>query len=106
MMAAKAVTRFAALLAAAMTIAAVPASAQTNDPNADRTKTDCTDGTNAAGANCPKDSDTKAGTDAGESGAVVLPALIVDLFPNPPAAAAPVPTPRPSAPPADTQAGP
>lgn len=102
-MAAKAVIRFA-VLAAAMTIAAVPALAQTNDSNAGRTKTDCTDTTGAAAADCPMDD--KGGGAGGGQGAVVLPALIVDLFPNPPASAAPVPTPRPSAPPADTPARP
>ncbi|WP_027039894.1 S8 family serine peptidase [Mesorhizobium ciceri] len=108
-MAAEAVIRFAAMLAAAMTIAAVPASAQTNDPNPDPAKIDCRDGTNAAGADCAKDgSDTKGGSDAAQSGAVFLPALIVDLFPNPAAPPTPVPTPRPApaALPADTQAGP
>ncbi|PWJ90666.1 subtilisin family serine protease [Mesorhizobium loti] len=108
-MAAEAVIRFAAMLAAAMTIAAVPASAQTNDPNPDQTKIDCRNGTNAAGADCAKDgTDTKSGSDAAQSGAVFLPALIVDLFPNPAAPPAPVPTPRPepATPPADTQAGP
>ncbi|MES0089777.1 S8 family serine peptidase [Mesorhizobium sp. M0030] len=101
-MAARAVIRFAAILVAAMTIVAVPASAQTNDPNAGRA--DCTDAAGAAAADCPKDgNEAKVG---GEPGAVTLPALIFDLFPNPPAPAAPVPTPRPSTPPADTQAGP
>src|SRR3954447_26061279 len=100
-MAARAVIRFAAILVAATTIVAVPASAQTNDPNAGRA--DCTDAAGAAAADCPKDGN-KAKGGAGESGAVTLPALIVDLFPNPPAPVAPVPTPRPSAPPADTQA--
>ncbi|MER9353688.1 S8 family serine peptidase [Mesorhizobium sp. M0514] len=102
-MAARAVIRFAAILVAATTIVAVPASAQTNDPNAGRA--DCTDAAGAAAADCPKDGN-KAKGGAGESGAVTLPALIVDLFPNPPAPEAPVPTPRPSTPPADTQAGP
>ncbi|AZO40830.1 peptidase S8 [Mesorhizobium sp. M7D.F.Ca.US.005.01.1.1] len=108
-MAAEAVIRFAAMLAAAMTIAAVPASAQTNDPNPDQTKIDCRNGTNAAGADCAKDgTDTKGGSDAAQPGAVFLPALIVDLFPNPAATPAPVPTPRPApaTPPADNQAGP
>ncbi|MER8446113.1 S8 family serine peptidase [Mesorhizobium sp. M1066] len=108
-MAAEAVIRFAAVLAAAMTIVAVPASAQTNDPNPDQTKIDCRDGTNAAGADCAKNgNDTKDGSDAGQSGAVFLPALIFDLFPNPAAPPTPVPTPRPApaTPPADTQAGP
>ncbi|ESX88513.1 S8 family serine peptidase [Mesorhizobium sp. LSHC412B00] len=101
-MAARAVIRFAAILVAATTIVAVPASAQTNDPNAGRA--DCTDAAGAAAADCPKDgNEANVG---GEPGAVTLPALIVDLFPNPPVPEAPVPTPRPSAPPADTQAGP
>ncbi|WP_136616414.1 MULTISPECIES: S8 family serine peptidase [Mesorhizobium] len=107
-MAAEAVIRFAAMLAAAMTIAAVPASAQTS-ANPDQTKIDCRNGTNAAGTDCAKDgSDAKGGSDAGQSGAVFLPALIVDLFPNPAATPAPVPTPRPApaTPPAGTQAGP
>ncbi|RUV14692.1 peptidase S8 [Mesorhizobium sp. M7A.T.Ca.TU.009.01.3.1] len=107
-MAAEAVIRFAAGLATAMAIV-VPASAQTNDPNPDQTKIDCRNGTNAAGADCAKDgNDTKSGSDAGQSGAVFLPALIVDLFPNPAASPTPVPTPRPApaTPPADTQAGP
>jgi subtilisin family serine protease len=85
-----------------MTIAAVPASAQTNDPNAGRATVDCTQTTGAASADCPKDDKGGGGT----QGAVVLPALIVDLFPNPPPSAAPVPTPKPSTPPADTQAVP
>jgi hypothetical protein len=108
-MAAEAALRFAAILAAAMTIAAVPASAQTNAPNPDQTKIDCRDRANAAGTDCAKDGgDTKSGSDAGQSGAVFLPALIVDLFPNPAATPAPVPTPRPAlaTPPADSQAGP
>jgi len=106
-MAAEAVIRFAAILAAAMTIVAAPASAQTNDP--DQTKIDCGDGTNTAGTDCARDgADTKGGSDASQPGAVFLPALIVDLFPNPAAPPAPVPTPRPAppTPPADNQAGP
>ncbi|MER8653150.1 peptidase S8, partial [Mesorhizobium sp. M1121] len=79
-MAARAVIRFAAILVAATTIVAVPASAQTNDPNAGRA--DCTDAAGAAAADCPKDgNEANVG---GEPGAVTLPALIVDLFPNPP----------------------
>ncbi|MBZ9956289.1 MULTISPECIES: S8 family serine peptidase [unclassified Mesorhizobium] len=103
-MAAEAVIRFAAILAAAMTIATGPASAQGNDANANRGKIDCRNGTDAAGADCGKDG--KSISD-GAAGAVFLPALIVDLFPNPAAPAAPVPTPRPdpAAPPAGTQAG-
>lgn len=104
-----AVIRFAAILAAAMTIAAVPASAQTNAPNPDPTKIDCGDANNAASADCAKDGrDTKNGSGAARPGAVFLPALIVDLFPNPVAPPAPLPTPRPdpATPPADNQAGP
>ncbi|RWB03780.1 S8 family serine peptidase [Mesorhizobium sp.] len=107
-MAAEAVIRFAAALATAMAIA-VPVSAQTNDPNPDQTKIDCRDGTNAAGADCAKNgNDTKGRSEAGQSGAVFLPALIVDLFPNPAASPTPVPTPRPAPAtlPADSQAGP
>ncbi|RUX32027.1 peptidase S8 [Mesorhizobium sp. M7A.F.Ca.US.011.01.1.1] len=106
-MAAEAVTRFAAVLATAMAIA-VPASAQTNDPNPDQTKIDCRDGANAAGADCASDgSDTKRGSDAAQADAVFLPALIVDLFPNPAAPPTPVPTPRPAPTTLpDTQAGP
>ncbi|WP_292338227.1 S8 family serine peptidase, partial [Mesorhizobium sp.] len=52
--------------------------------------------------------DTKGRSEAGQSGAVFLPALIVDLFPNPAASPTPVPTPRPAPAtlPADSQAGP
>ena len=92
-----AVIRFAAILAAAMTIAAVPASAQTNATNPDPTKIDCSDASNAASADCAKDgSDTKNGSGAAQPGAVFLPALIVDLFPNPVAPPALPPTPRKS----------
>ncbi|PZV37645.1 S8 family serine peptidase [Mesorhizobium kowhaii] len=104
-----AVIRCAAMLAAAMTIAAVPASAQTNAPNPHGAKIDCSDASNAAGADCAKDgSDTKGGSGASQTGAVFLPALIVDLFPNPVAPPAPLPTPRqdPATPPANNQAGP
>ncbi|UVK43186.1 S8 family serine peptidase [Mesorhizobium sp. AR07] len=105
-MAAEAVIRFAAILAAAMTIAAVPASAQANDPNLDRTKIDCGNAANASAPDCAKDGgDAKGGSGAAQAGAVFLPALIVDLFPNPPASLAPAPTPQP-APPANNQAGP
>ncbi|MER8372581.1 S8 family serine peptidase [Mesorhizobium sp. M1406] len=107
-MAAEAVIRFAAMLAATMTIAAVPASAQTS-AKPEPAKIDCRDGANAAGADCGKDgSDSAAGAGPAAAGAVFLPALIVDLFPNPAAPPAPVPTPRPApaTPPADSQAGP
>lgn len=110
-MAAEAVIRFAVILAAAMTIAAVPASAQTNDTTGDQTKIDCRNGTNAAGADCAKDNE-KDGAGAARPGAVFLPALIVDLFPNPAETPVPVPTPAPRqdpgtppAAPADTQPG-
>jgi len=108
-MAAEAGLRFAAILAVAVTIAAVPVSAQTNGPNPDRAKIDCRNGANATAADCAKDgSGAKGGSAAAQAGAVFLPALIVDLFPNPVAPAAPVPTPRPepATPPANTQAGP
>lgn len=112
-MAAEAVIRFAAILAAAITIAAVPASAQTNAANPDRTKIDCSNVANAAAADCAKDNGgEKGGPGAEQSGAVFLPALIVDLFPNPAESSAPLPTPAPRqdpgtspAVPADTQAG-
>ncbi len=66
-MAAEAVIRFAAILAAAMTIAAVPASAQSNAANGDQTKIDCRDGTNAAGTDCAKDG-SGASDNAGGAG--------------------------------------
>ncbi|RWX59814.1 peptidase S8, partial [Mesorhizobium sp. M4B.F.Ca.ET.089.01.1.1] len=73
-MAAKPVIAFGFLLAA-MTIAATPVFAQSEDqPPA---KTECPDGTNAAGADCAKD-DGGGTPGAGPAGAVFLPALIVD----------------------------
>ncbi|TPK48793.1 peptidase S8 [Mesorhizobium sp. B2-5-4] len=106
-MAVEAVIRFAAILAAAMTIAAVPASAQSNDATPDRTKIDCSNEAKAAAADCVKDGGDKGGSGAAQAGAVFLPALIVDLFPNPVALPAPVPTPRPepATAPAGNQAG-
>ncbi|MBZ9669670.1 S8 family serine peptidase [Mesorhizobium sp. ES1-3] len=107
-MAAEAVIRFAAILAAAMTIAAVPASAQSNDATPERTKIDCNDRANVTAADCVKNGGgTKGGSGAAQAGAVFLPALIVDLFPNPVAPPAPVPTPRPgpATPPGGNQAG-
>ncbi|TPI30636.1 peptidase S8 [Mesorhizobium sp. B3-2-1] len=107
-MAAEAVIRFAAILAAAMTIAAVPASAQSNDATPERTKIDCSKEANATAAECVKNGGgTKGGTGAAQAGAVFLPALIVDLFPNPVAPPAPVPTPQPepATPPGGNQAG-
>ncbi|TIN11976.1 S8 family serine peptidase [Mesorhizobium sp.] len=107
-MAAKAVIRFAALLVAAMMIGAAPALAQTNDPNLTQTEIDCLN-RGATAANCIK-RDTKdtggerPGDNSGErpgagsaaTNAVLLPALIVDLFPNPIGGGqAPLPTPDP-----------
>ncbi|CCV09882.1 S8 family serine peptidase [Mesorhizobium sp. STM 4661] len=90
-MAARAVIGVVGFLLAA--IAATPVFAQgTNQP---QPKTDCLDRTNAAGADCAKDGTGEkpsAGTTA--TGAVFLPALIVDLFPNP-AGGTPLPTPDP-----------
>ena len=104
-MAAKAVIGFAAILTAAMTIAAVPAFAQTNDPNLTQAEIDCLNRTNAAGADCAKDGET-SGAGPAATGAVFLPSLIVDLFPNPAGGGeAPVPTP-PSTPPATAPATP
>ncbi|WP_027142765.1 S8 family serine peptidase [Mesorhizobium sp. WSM3626] len=107
-MAVEAVVRFAAILAAAMRIAALPASAQGNDATPDRTKIDCGNEANATAADCVKDGGNKGGSGAAQAGAVFLPALIVDLFPNPVALPAPVPTPRPepATAPAGNQAGP
>lgn len=103
-MAAKAVIRFS--VAAAMSIAAGSALAQTNDPGLTQTQVDCLNRTNAAAADCNKDGgDTKTGgkdnagatpgTDKARPGAVFLPSLIVDLFPNPPGGD-PIPTPPPN----------
>lgn len=95
-MAAKAVILHAVILAAAFV--AAPAFAQTNDPNLTQQQVDCLGRTTAAGGGCDKDGGAKdgAGTPGtAVGGAVFLPALIVDLFPNPPASAAPQ-TPAPS----------
>ncbi|KUM25464.1 peptidase S8 [Mesorhizobium loti] len=92
-MAAKRVVLHAALLAAAFV--AAPAFAQTNDPNLSQKQVDCLNRTTAAGADCDKNGGgAKAGGDKSGIGtdaaaAVFMPALIVDLFPNPPASAAP-----------------
>ncbi|UVK39256.1 S8 family serine peptidase [Mesorhizobium sp. AR10] len=104
-MAAKAVIGFAAILAAAMTIAAVPAFAQTNDPNLTQAEIDCLNRPNAVGADCTKDGET-SGAGSAATGAVFLPELIVDLFPNAAGGGeAQVPTP-PSTPPATAPATP
>lgn len=97
-MAVRALILHAALLAAAFV--AAPAFAQTNDPNLTQKQVDCLGRTAAAGAGCDKDNGAKngnatPGAGAATDGAVSLPALIVDLFPNPPAGAAPQ-TPTPS----------
>ena len=92
-MAAKAVMLRAAILAATAFVAA-PAVAQANDPNLTQKQVDCLNRTTAAGADCGKNGGDKntggmPGTGSTAGGAVFLPALIVDLFPNPPASAAP-----------------
>ncbi|RUU13518.1 peptidase S8 [Mesorhizobium sp. USDA-HM6] len=107
-MAAKAVVLQAAVLVAAAFVAA-PTFAQTNEPNLSQKQVDCLNRATAAGADCDKDSGAgngdgknsgdKSGVGTAAGGAVFMPALIVDLFPNPPASAAP-PTPtQPSGPP-------
>ncbi|MER8782083.1 S8 family serine peptidase [Mesorhizobium sp. M1006] len=82
-MAAEAVIR----LTAAMTIFAASAVAQTNDPNLTQAEIDCLNRGSAANADCAKDGGgVKDGGKApahGTTGAVFLPGLIVDLFPNP-----------------------
>ena len=74
----------------AAVLVAVPAFAQTNDPGLTQKQVDCLNRTTAAG-DCDKDGGTKNGGETpgpASGGAVFLPALIVDLFPNPPANAA------------------
>lgn len=105
--------RFARLVLAATLFAATPVFAQTNDPNLTPQQLDCLNQTTAAGnANClqpggPAPGGSTPGGPSGSSrlpGAVGLPELIVDLFPNPgdfPGVASggqpatPVPTPNP-----------
>ncbi|TIV47804.1 MAG: peptidase S8, partial [Mesorhizobium sp.] len=74
------------ILAAAFV--AAPAFAQTNDPNLTQKQVDCLNRTTTAGSDCDKDGRAKngKGTPGTAGGAVFLPALIIDLFPNPPAA--------------------
>lgn len=76
----------AVILAAAFV--AAPAFAQTNDPNLTQKQVDCLNRTTTAGSDCDKDGRAKngKGTPGTAGGAVFLPALIIDLFPNPPAA--------------------
>ncbi|MDH4986679.1 S8 family serine peptidase [Aminobacter anthyllidis] len=105
--------RFARLVLAAALFAATPVFAQTNDPSLTPQQLDCLNQTTAAGnANClqpggPAPGGAAPGGASGGSGlpgAVGLPELIVDLFPNPgdfPGVASggqpatPVPTPNP-----------
>jgi subtilase family protein len=107
-MAARNTLRLAAIVAA-MAITAAPASAQTNGSTAKGAKTDCRDDADSTGVDCARNGDGSGGNGYGSGPvspeAVLLPALIVDLFPNPVAPPGPVPTPRPepAAPPAATQ---
>lgn len=73
-MAARGVAFLIAFLAAVL-VAALPVSAQTNDPNITQDQLDCIQ-TMAAGGVCGPDGGTAA------PGAVVLPELIFDLFPQ------------------------
>ncbi len=75
-MAARAGVGFLAIFAAASSLAALPASAQTNDPNISQTELDCLQ-TMAAGGVCGPDGRPAL------PGAIALPDLLVDLFPNP-----------------------
>ncbi|MER8634905.1 S8 family serine peptidase [Mesorhizobium sp. M1365] len=100
-MAAEAVIR----LTAAMTIFAASAVAQTNDPNLTQAEIDCLNRGNAANADCAKDGGgVKDGGKApahGTTGAVFLPGLIVDPFPNPAVVTeAPIPPGNTATPPA------
>ncbi|RRI04385.1 peptidase S8 [Mesorhizobium tamadayense] len=91
-MAAKVVILHAAILAAAFV--AAPAFAQTNDPTLTQKQIDCLGRTTVAGTDCDKkgggteNGGNKPGTGAAAGGAVFLPTVIVDLFPNPPASGA------------------
>ncbi|MER8385469.1 S8 family serine peptidase [Mesorhizobium sp. M1428] len=105
-MAAKAVIR----LTAAMTIFAASAMAQTNDPNLTQAEIDCLNRGSAANTDCPKDGGgVKDGSTApapGTTGAVFLPGLIVDLFPNPAVVTeTPIPPGDTAAPPSAPPAG-
>jgi subtilisin family serine protease len=83
-MAASAGPRIAsALFAAAISIAAFSASAQTNDPNLTQEDLDCLSRQSTVGGDCAPEQDP-AGEPAAGPNAVPLPELIVDLFPNPP----------------------
>lgn len=80
----------AALVWAAILIAAFPASAQTNDPNLTQQDLDCLR-RQAAGLDCAPAQPPEGGAASADPNAVILPDLIVDLFPNPPPGAAPQP---------------
>ena len=78
-MAVDALKRLAAMVAAAILAAAFPASAQTNDPSLTEADLDCLRQQAAGGPACAP------ANDAGgvPTNVVILPDLIVDLFPNP-----------------------
>jgi len=81
-MAASAGPRIAsAFFAAAISIAAFPASAQTNDPNLTQDDLDCLARQSTGGGDCVPGQKPSGDTAAGPN-AVLLPELIVDLFPN------------------------
>jgi len=73
-----------ALFAAAMFIAAFPASAQTNDPNLTQEDLDCLARQATGGGDCVPGLKPAGEAAAATPNAVLLPELIVDLFPNPP----------------------
>jgi subtilisin family serine protease len=72
-----------ALFAAAIFVAAFPVSAQTNDPNLTQEDLDCLARQSTGGGDCVP-GQQPAGDAAASPNAVLLPELIVDLFPNPP----------------------
>jgi len=72
-----------ALFAAAIFIDAFPVSAQTNDPNLTQEDLDCLARQSTGGGDCAL-GQKPAGDTAENPNAVLLPELIVDLFPNPP----------------------
>jgi len=73
-----------ALFAAAISIAAFPASAQTNDPNLTQEDLDCLARQSTGGGDCVPGQQPAGDSAAASPNAVLLPELIVDLFPNPP----------------------
>jgi subtilisin family serine protease len=88
-MAAKANKALAAIVAAAVFGAAFAAAAQTNDPNLTEADLECLRRQAAGGPDCAGGG---TGAPGGQAGIVLLPDLIVDLFPNPVAAAPPAGT--------------